>query len=133
MSGQWGSVGKVGLAPGCRSNEAAFSRAFVVKQIPLAFTQVFPTQHLLLSRHIIPSNRLTQHLATPLLCGLFPGNVEESPQCHTLDACLVFEPFVFSFSLCPLQLGAEQREREEDRKRHDDHQPQRGADGEGSG
>lgn len=25
--------------------------------------------------------------------------------------------------LCPLQLGAEQREGEEDRKRHDDHQP----------
>lgn len=34
-------------------------------------------------------------------------------------------------SSCPLQLGAEQREREEDRERHDDHQPQRRADGEG--
>lgn len=32
---------------------------------------------------------------------------------------------------CPRQLGAEQREREEDRKRHDDHQPERGPDGEG--
>lgn len=32
---------------------------------------------------------------------------------------------------CPRQLGAEQREGEEDRKRHDDHQPERGPDGEG--
>lgn len=31
---------------------------------------------------------------------------------------------------CHVQLGAEQREREEDRQRHDDHQSQRGADGE---
>lgn len=33
--------------------------------------------------------------------------------------------------LLHVQLGAEQRAREEDRQRHDDHQPQRGADGEG--
>lgn len=32
---------------------------------------------------------------------------------------------------CPRQLGAEQREGEEDRQRHDDHQPQRGPDREG--
>lgn len=33
----------------------------------------------------------------------------------------------------PLQLGAEQRAREEDRERHDDHQPQHGADWESRG
>lgn len=31
---------------------------------------------------------------------------------------------------CHVQLSAEQREREEDWQRHDDHQSQRGADGE---
>lgn len=39
----------------------------------------------------------------------------------------VCEPFVFS-----LQLGAEQRAREEDRKRHDDNQSQCSPDWEGS-
>lgn len=46
---------------------------------------------------------------------------------------MVSEPVV-SFLFVPpipLQLGAEQREREEDRKRHDHHQSQRGPDGEG--